>query len=73
MVPVKRGDQERSLGQLYTFGDCCIVEVTQDLGVDEIVRVRRDQDVDRACCSRNTEGEGKNTSRWSEWSAPLSD
>lgn len=50
----------------------CILEVTQDLGVDEIVKTRRDQDLDRVYCSRNTEGEGKNTSRWSEWSAPLS-
>lgn len=31
------------------------------------MRVRKDQDLDRICCSRNTEEDGKNTLRRSEW------
>lgn len=30
--------------------------------------MRRDQGLGRVCCSRNTEREGKSTSRRSEWS-----
>lgn len=49
----------------------CILEVTQDLGVDEIVRRGRDHGLNRVYFSRDTEGEGKNTSGRSERSAPL--
>lgn len=31
------------------------------------MRVRKDQDLDRICCSRNTEEDGKNTLRRNEW------
>ena len=52
VVTVGRADQERSLGWTYALGNCCLSEVTQDLGVDEIVRMRRGQGLDRVCCSR---------------------